>query len=72
MSPLACHSELEGTDNLPNYLLQDFNETTSVTATDYLHQHCTCKRSLLTEMELSFRSFRVEGQFTGDKLIFLG
>ena len=29
MSALACHSELEGTDNLPNYLLQDLVKKSS-------------------------------------------
>ena len=29
-------------------------------ATDYLYQHCACKRSLRIETNLSFRAFRVE------------
>ena len=42
--------------------VEKIDEAISVTATDYLCQHCACKRSLRTEMKLSFRAFRVERQ----------
>ena len=33
----------------------------------HLYQHCTCKRSLRTETKLSFRAFREERQFSGER-----
>ena len=48
-------------------------EIISVTATHHLYQHCTCKRSLRTEMMVSFGAFRVERvNSLLSELIFLG
>ena len=37
MSALACHSELEGTDNLPNYLLQDLVKKSSAAINERIY-----------------------------------
>ena len=39
MSTLACHSELEGTDNLPNYLLQDLVKKSSAAINERIYLH---------------------------------
>ena len=62
---------------LTNACGKKIDEIISVTTTDYLYQHCACKRSLRTDTKLSFRAFRVDRQFsderaslTGIKLLF--
>ena len=40
--------------------VENIDQIISVTATNYLNQHCACKRSLRTDTKLSFRAFRVE------------
>ena len=57
MSALACHSELEGTDNLRNYLLQDLVKKSSAAINERIYLHLRARgKHVIGEVQVKSKS----------------